>query len=134
MNFNAFFSESFFNMAVQLVTTTILFLLLKSYYRLRVEQQKTAIEIEIGIIVSFHRINKAFLRDYKDVKPLKLPTETNEQFWWRTPDGLYVQYLLEEYKELKELLSINFKKKTTEEIEAALKKYYTDDFIETYIS
>lgn len=132
-NLDKIFSIPFFEMVAQFITTYILFRVLRSYYRLRAEQEQTKLEQEMGIIVLYYRINKAFLRDFKG-NDVKLPTETDEQFWWRTPEGLYIKYLINEYNELRELLSINFKNKTIEEIETILKKYYTDDFIANFIT
>jgi len=86
---------------IKLVIAILLWIILKAYFNLKRD-------FDILNILYSIRNRKYFLNEYKDWEFYRMPNETDEDFFKRTPKGLYIDELKKEYYYMKKILMEKF--------------------------
>jgi len=121
------FNQNFdwFGFLIQLFLITMLYLTLRKYNKIKLEQTMYKEQMDILSIINYVRNKRLFIKSFEDVEFYKIADETDEQTWERLPQGgLFKQYLLEEKEIVKKMIYSRMKNKSIDEIEKILSKYY----------
>lgn len=118
-------SFDWWDFSIKLFLAILVWLLLKTYFKLRREMNEKILTFSI---LSYVRNQRLFIKSFEGVQYFRSPEETEKDFWKRLPEGgMYKKYLTDEYEIVKKLIMKNMKKKTIEEIDLMLSEYYPDD-------
>lgn len=121
------FNQNFdwFGFLIQIFIITMLYLTLRKYNKIKLEQAIYKEQMDILSIINYVRNKRLFIKSFEDVEFYKIAEETDEQAWERLPQGgLFKQYLSEEKKIVRKMIHGKMKNKTIDEIEKILSKYY----------
>ena len=128
LTLNQTHSFDWWDFVINLVISTMLWVVLRSYFKLKRQLQEKMITFSI---VSFVRNRLLFIKLYENIEFFKLPDMTNDEYWNTLPQGgkLYQQLEIE-YNEVYKTLLSNLKNKTVREIDALLKEHYPANLID----
>ena len=100
-------SFDWWDFIIKLIIAIALWLVLKSYFKL-----KRDYEIQNILFSIRNRYN--FIQSFQDIEFLRLPDETDESFFNRLPEKQYKEYLKAEYSKLKQIIMKKYDIKPSE--------------------
>ena len=113
------------HISIQLVSMLVIF---SSCYYLIGEVNKLKIKYELGLLLSQVRDVIIYHERYGNEMPLRLPEETDEQYFNRTNASKYQQRLQNEMEELTKLANKKFDTIPPKEMNIMIKDLYNNHF------